>query len=184
MVIHFDFESGKASTTKIYTEKQDKSINQMNKSLVSDFNRFTHIEASETLSDENSIGFLAIRNDGYVQIGQISIDEDNLGLYYSSTKMQLDETIECLSHHPVKNLYVLLNDKRQVSVFDVSKGRQVVQYTIEEDLELKYLSVHPDGKLCALSGTGGQIHFLDLTSGEILITIDCQTVSIPLFIPF
>jgi hypothetical protein len=47
----------------------------------------------------------------------------------------------------------LLNDKREVSIFDVTKGRVVLKYTIEEDLEIRYLSVHPDGKLAALSGS-------------------------------
>lgn len=75
-------------------------------------------------------------------------------------------------------MFVLLNDRREVSVFDTMKGRQVVKYTVEEDLEIKNMSVHPDGKLVALSGTSSQIHFLDLSSGNVLITIECQTVRI------
>ena len=59
---------------------------------------------------------------------------------------------------------------------DTSKGREVLTYKVEEDLELRNVSVHPDGKLVALSGTNGQIHFLDLTTGEILITVDCLKV--------
>lgn len=84
-----------------------------------------------------------------------------------------DGPIRCLKKHPIDNLFVALDENRRVAIVDISRGREVLSYKVEEDLELNFLSVHPDGKLVALSGTNGQVHFLDLCSGEILTTVDC-----------
>lgn len=104
VLIDFDLDAEKESNpnaVKLTVEKQDKTANLLNKSSISDFSRFTHIESYSQISDETSIGFFAIRNDGYVQIGSVSLEEDSYGLYTSISKIQLDETIESLCRHPV-----------------------------------------------------------------------------------
>lgn len=99
-------------------------------------------------------------------VGSVALDEDEFGSVeiFSAVKLQ-EGQIKSLSKHPVSNLLVTLGCDRNVSLYDISRGREVLSYLVEDDLELTHLSVHPDGKLVSLSGTNGQIHFLDLTSG-------------------
>ena len=183
VLVNFNLENedGQQKATSVNVSiKSDTTTNsdrQYNKSSIADFSRFTHIRPYSLISDETTLGFFAVRNDGFITIGVISLEEDTYGVYTSCASFRLDETIICAVNHPVENIFVLLNDKRQISVFDVSKGRSVVTYTVEEDLEIKFLSIHPDGKLVALCGSNSQVHFLDLSSGNVVITFDCQTVS-------
>ena len=129
------------------------------------------------ISDEEQFGFIAVDSTNRLLVGSVTLDEDEFGSVkiFSAVKLEGGQ-IKSLCKHPVSNLLVTLDCDRNVSLYDISRGREVLSYLVDDDLELTHLSVHPDGKLVSLSGTNGQIHFLDLTSGQILITMDCLKV--------
>jgi WD40 repeat protein len=179
VLVNFNLENddGQHTPTSVNVSIRSDTSNdrQYNKSSLTDFSRFTHIRPYALISDETTLGFFAVRNDGYITIGVISLEEETYGVYTSCASFRLDETIICAVNHPVENLFVLLNDKREILLFDVSKGRCVVSYTVD-DYDIIYMSIHPDGKLVALCGSNSMIHFLDLSNGNVAIVFDCQTV--------
>ena len=63
-----------------------------------------------------------------------------------------------------------------MSIFDIKKESITMKMKVEDDLDLTSLSVHPDGKLVALTGTEGQIHFFDLTAGKIVLSVESPNV--------
>lgn len=129
------------------------------------------------ICDDEQFGFLAVCADDAVRVETVAIEEESYGLCRTLSTIKISGgPIRFLKKHPIDNLFVALDENRRVAIVDISRGREVLSYKVEEDLELNFLSVHPDGKLVALSGTNGQVHFLDLCSGEILTTVDCQKV--------
>jgi hypothetical protein len=117
-LVNFNLENedGQQKATSVNVSiKSDTTTNsdrQYNKSSIADFSRFTHIRPYSLISDETTLGFFAVRNDGFITIGVISLEEDTYGVYTSCASFRLDETIECAVNHPVENIFVLLNDKR------------------------------------------------------------------------
>jgi WD40 repeat protein/DNA-binding SARP family transcriptional activator len=66
---------------------------------------------------------------------------------------------------------VLASADRQVSLRDLATGRQLSAQLFEAADVIGGISVHPDGRLAALSETGGLIEVIDVTTGELVHTV-------------
>ena len=144
------------------------------------FGRLDHLIASSYLSDESDslLGLSMAANDGLLQVSTLNYNDNtltNICSYDFNTK------INSLKEHPISHLNLVLDEDRTMSIFDIKNESISMRVKIEDDLDLTTLSVHPDGKLVALTGTEGQIHFFDLTAGKIVLSIEAPSVNFRIF---
>jgi hypothetical protein len=141
---------------------------------VPQFQEAKFLQTSNLISDDDSLGYFMTSNTGTLFAGSINTEtgEHSLGI-----ELPLDFGCHGLEEHPINRLFLHLDDQRTLRLFDVNEERMVMGDIIDNDLELNCMAVHPDGKLVSLGGTNGQVHFYDLTAGQVVISLDSSQVS-------
>ena len=129
---------------------------------------------SSFYSDDEGFGFVSTLNDGKIYGGVVDFETAKIK---QAMLIQTNRRYLALQEHPLSHILALLDDSRELSLLDLKRQRAVFEATIEDDLELTGLSCHPDGKLIALSGTNSQVHFFDLNSKQVVITLETSQVS-------
>lgn len=164
--VAFDFENLRAK--KVF----DVSFKRCDQILAS-----SHI----TPDEEEKLGYILALNDGNLQTGILDIS-DGKGEIHSTRN--LGTKFLSLEEHPVEKLLVGLDEFRTVSIYDLSKEVISFTSTIEDDLQLTSLGVHPDGKLLALAGSNSNLHFFDIVSNQVVLTLESASVSLHLLHTF
>lgn len=139
------------------------------------FGKMAQAKTSNLISDDDNIGYVMATSDGGLYAGKINLESGDNGV---GIEEHYDFGCKALEEHPINRLFLHLDDQRNLRLFDINEERMVMACCVESDLEINSMGIHPDGKLVALNGTNGQIHFLDLTSGEVVITLEGSKVII------
>lgn len=140
------------------------------------FQRYDHILTSSFLTPEsqNELGYILAMNDGNIQTGILNATDGKCEI--CSTR-NLETNFVDLEEHPLDRLLVGLDEFRNISIYDLAKEVIYSTTKIEDDLEFNVLSIHPDGKLVALGGSNSNLHFFDLSSNQLVLTLESVSVS-------
>lgn len=115
-----------------------------------------------------------VLNDGNLQAGSFNTKDGSSDIFF---KTALNSKFLNIVEHPVDRILVGLDDVRELTLFDLSKQNTIMRKSTDDDLELNCLSIHPDGKLAAIGGSGNNLHFYDLTSNQIVLTLESVCVT-------
>lgn len=145
------------------------------------FGRCEHLLSSGYLTpdSEDQMGYVMSMNDGSLQAGILNSQDGSGEVLF---KKNINTKFLNLVQHPVNRILAGLDEFRNFSLFDLNEQMFVLNKLIEDDLELNCLNVHPDGKLAAIGGSDNNLHFYDISSNQIVLTLESACVSIDFFL--
>lgn len=140
------------------------------------FDNCDHFLTSSALTPDSDgkIGYIMARNDGNLVTGILD-SQDGKGNILRTKNLHTN--FIDLREHPINKYLIGLDKLRNLSLYDIKQEIFIFNHTIEEDLEIGRMNVHPDGKLVALAGSENNLHFFDLTSNQVVLTLEALSVN-------
>lgn len=120
---------------------------------------------NQALSNENSISLSFGASNGTFLIKNFNSAESTSTVQYKNSDSS--QGLISIEQHPVKTLLLTLSEERYFKIFDLNSERFLFKKQFEDDLDLRSLKVHPDGRLAALGGTAGNVHLWDLKANSL-----------------
>lgn len=152
-------------------QKKEQKFENLNQGEITCFsvNQALCSPSNLSLTIGSSNGSFSIRNFNHI--------EGSSSTLYSTSEKE-EEAFVSIEEHPSKTLQIMQNESKYFNIFDLNSERITFRKQFDDDLDIKTLKIHPDGRLLALGGTVGNIHLWDLKSNSLSITFQTEKQNI------